>query len=239
MTVGVAGITPGRGVGRGRTGAERDGNTARLAARLRRHPVLATAATAGSVAIAVDLAAGLVAAVIAAVYVTTGAVVYVARQRSAADTVAFRDALDAVGAIAADLRAGADPASAMACSRDELSSGGDVADLWRRVDAALRVADESGAPLAELLERLEGEGRTLSRARSGATAQATGAQATAWLLAALPAAGVALGEGIGADSVHVLLHTKLGAACAGGAMVFQIAGLVWVHRLAASITESA
>src|SRR5215468_5316712 len=126
-TVGVGGATPGGGVGRGRTDADRDGHTARLAVRLRRRPVLATAAVAGSVAIVVDLAAGLVAAVIAAVYVATGAVVYLARQRSVAHAVAFRDALDAVGAIAADLRAGADPASAMACSRDELSSGGDVA----------------------------------------------------------------------------------------------------------------
>src|SRR5215468_4041533 len=113
-TVGVGGATPGGGVGRGRTDADRDGHTARLAVRLRRRPVLATA--------------GLVAAVIAAVYVATGAAVYLARQRSAADALAFRAALEAVGAIAADLRAGADPATATARSRQALSSGGDVAD---------------------------------------------------------------------------------------------------------------
>jgi tight adherence protein B len=203
------------------------------------HPRLATAAAAGAGAAAAGAVAGPVAAVIAAVYVTAGIVVYLSRQRAVADEAAFQAALAAVGAVAADLRAGADPATAVARSRFALARGGDVADLSSRVDAATRVADESGAPLADLLERLEGEGRTLSRARGAAAAQASGAQATAWLLAALPAGGVALGEGVGTDPLHVLLHTPIGAACAGGAMVFQVAGLTWVHRLAASIMESA
>jgi tight adherence protein B len=204
-----------------------------------RHPRLATALVAGAVAVAAGSAAGPVAAVISAVYVTAGAVVYRSRRRAAADAAAFQAALAAVGAVAADLRVGADPATAVARSRFALARGGDVADLSSRVGAAARVADEAGAPLADLLERLEGEGRTLSRARGAAAAQASGAQATAWLLAALPAAGIALGEGIGTHPLHILLHTPIGAACAGGAMMFQVAGLTWVHRLAASIMESA
>jgi tight adherence protein B len=204
-----------------------------------RHPRLTTAAAAGAGAAAAGAVAGPVAAVISAVYVTAGTVVYLSRRRAAADAAAFQTALAAVAAVAADLRAGADPGTAVARSRLALTRGGDIADLSGRVNAAARVADESGAPLADLLERLEGEGRTLSRARGAAAAQASGAQATAWLLAALPAAGVALGEGVGTDPLHVLFHTPIGAACAGGAMMFQVAGLTWVHRLAASIMESA
>lgn len=182
--------------------------------------------------------AGPVAAVISAGYVATGAVVIAARRRAVADTKAFAAALAAVGAVAADLRAGGDPMVSLARVRPDLQPAA-ACTLSRRVSAALRVADETGAPLAELLDRLEADGRTLARARAAATAQASGAQATAWLLAALPAAGIALGTGVGADPVHVLLRTPLGAACAGGAMTFQVLGLAWTDRLANSIKDAA
>jgi tight adherence protein B len=55
----------------------------------------------------------------------------------------------------------------------------------------------------------------------------------------LPAAGIALGAGVGADPMHVLLRTPLGAACAGGAMTFQMVGLAWTQRLANSIKDAA
>ncbi|HZD98731.1 MAG TPA: hypothetical protein VE132_11310 [Micromonosporaceae bacterium] len=182
--------------------------------------------------------AGPVAALISAGYVAAGAVVVAARRRAAADAEAFAAALAAIGAVAADLRAGADPVVSLARVQPALRPV--AADsLSRRVGAALRVADDTGAPLADLLDRLETDGRTLARARASASAQASGAQATAWLLAALPAAGIALGTGVGADPVHVLLRTPLGAACAGGAMTFQMAGLAWTHRLANSIKEAA
>jgi tight adherence protein B len=116
----------------------------------------------------------------------------------------------------------------------------DAADvLRRRAEAAVRLAQETGAPLADLLDRLEHDGRVAERARVSAATQAAGAQATAWLLAALPLAGIAFGQGIGADPAHVVLHTPIGAACAGGAMAFQLSGLAWVRRLASSITDAA
>jgi tight adherence protein B len=201
-------------------------------------PRLAAALLVAAAAIAAELLAGPVAAVIAAGYVATGAVVVAGRRRAAADAKAFAAALAAVGAVAADLRAGGDPLVSLARVQPALQPAAASA-MSRRVSAALRVADETGAPLAELLDRLELDGRTLARARAAATAQASGAQATAWLLAALPAAGIALGTGVGADPVHVLLRTPLGAACAGGAMAFQMLGLGWTGRLANSIKDAA
>ncbi|HEY7173605.1 MAG TPA: hypothetical protein VH442_01705 [Micromonosporaceae bacterium] len=116
----------------------------------------------------------------------------------------------------------------------------EAADLLRhRVEAAVRLAQETGAPLADLLDRLEHDGRVAERARVSAATQATGAQATAWLLAALPLAGIAFGQGIGANPAHVVLHTPFGAACACGAMAFQLSGLAWVRRLAGSIMDAA
>jgi tight adherence protein B len=179
-----------------------------------------------------------VAAVISAGYVATGAVVLASRRRAAADAKAFAAALAAIGAVAADLRAGGDPLVSLARVQPALQPAA-ASSMSRRVAAALRVAEDTGAPLAELLDRLETDGRTLARARAAATAQASGAQATAWLLAALPAAGIALGTGVGADPVDVLLRTPLGAACAGGAMTFQMLGVAWTGRLANSIKDAA
>ncbi|MGC5017138.1 hypothetical protein [Micromonospora sp. DT47] len=103
--------------------------------------------------------------------------------------------------------------------------------LDRLTRAAVRLADRTGAPLAELLERIEADARALDRGLAAAAAQAAGARATALLLAALPLGGIGLGYGIGADPVRVLLHTPVGAASAVTAMGLQIAGLLWAERL--------
>jgi tight adherence protein B len=99
-------------------------------------------------------------------------------------------------------------------------------------DAVWRLAEQTGAPAADLVERIEADARAADRARAGAAAQAAGAQATALLLAALPLAGIGLGYTIGADPLQVLLHTPLGAACAVGAVLLQCGGMLWADRLA-------
>jgi tight adherence protein B len=122
-------------------------------------------------------------------------------------------------------------------------AGGAVAGLSRRAvhaelrlgeltAAVWRLAEHTGAPAADLIERIESDARAADRGKASAAAQAAGAQATALLLAALPVGGIALGYGIGADPLRVLLHTPLGAACAAGALFLQCAGLFWVDRLA-------
>jgi tight adherence protein B len=97
--------------------------------------------------------------------------------------------------------------------------------------AVWRLAEQTGAPAADLVERIEADARAADRGRASAAAQAAGAQATALLLAALPVGGIALGYAIGADPLQVLLHTPLGAACAAGAVFLQCAGLFWADRL--------
>ncbi len=97
----------------------------------------------------------------------------------------------------------------------------------------MRLADRTGAPLAELLERIEADARAADRGLAAAAAQAAGARATAWLLAALPIGGIGLGYAIGVDPVAVLLHTPVGGASAVGAVALQIGGLLWAERLGA------
>lgn len=135
--------------------------------------------------------------------------------------------VDTLCSLAADLRAGLPPAAGSPATLDEPR----VAEL---AGAAWTLAEQTGAPLADLVERIEADVRAADRARSSAAAQAAGARATAWLLAGLPLGGILLGYGIGVDPLAVLLHTPLGAACAVGAIVLQVGGLTWADRLAAT-----
>ncbi|WP_243706254.1 hypothetical protein [Micromonospora sp. KC721] len=132
-----------------------------------------------------------------------------------------RRRLDQLCGLAADLRAGL-PVPEPDDRPDRL------AQLTR---AAVRLADRTGAPLAELLERIEADARAVDRGLAAATAQAAGARATALLLAALPAGGIGLGYGIGADPLTVLLHTPVGAVSAVTAAALQTGGLLWAERL--------
>ncbi|MGC5031619.1 type II secretion system F family protein [Micromonospora sp. DT229] len=97
--------------------------------------------------------------------------------------------------------------------------------------AAVRLAERTGAPLADLIERIEADARSADRGVAAAAAQAAGARATAWLLAALPLGGIGLGYGIGVDPLQVLLHTPIGAGCAAAAIALQVIGLLWADRL--------
>ncbi|MEH1098193.1 hypothetical protein V6V16_03305 [Micromonospora sp. CPCC 205561] len=158
-----------------------------------------------------------------------------------------RRRLDQLCGLAADLRAGLPvpvaaerltPGTTKAGSPGEKAATGDgragSCRLERLARAAVRLADQTGAPLAELLERIEADARSADRGLAAAEAQAAGARATAWLLAALPLGGIGLGYGIGVDPVSVLLHTPVGGACAVAAIALQVAGLFWAERLGAA-----
>ncbi|TDC69695.1 hypothetical protein E1193_30400 [Micromonospora sp. KC606] len=132
-----------------------------------------------------------------------------------------RRRLDQLCALAADLRAGL-PAPEPDDHPDRLA---------RLTRAAVRLADRTGAPLAELLERIEADARAADRGLAAASAQAAGARATALLLAALPLGGIGLGYGIGVDPLTVLLHTPVGGISAVTAAALQTGGLLWAERL--------
>jgi len=151
------------------------------------------------------------------------------------ESASWRHAVDAVAALAADLRAGQSTGVALAAATAlhvPVTVGERAGIVAERVAAAVRVAESSGAPLADVLERLENHLRGVDRARATAAAQAAGARVSALLLAALPLAGVGLGGVIGVDPAPVLFRTRLGAACLFGAVSLQLAGLAWATRLA-------
>ncbi len=195
-----------------------------------RHPRRAVLAGAAAGGLAGWLAAGAVLAALAGGYAGLATRAAVRRSTARAGAAARTRTLDDLSAIAADLRAGLPPAAVL----PEEQPAADDDRVRRLVGAVRRIAENTGAPAADLVERIEADARAADRARASAAAQAAGARATAVLLAALPAGGIALGYGIGADPLAVLLHTPLGAACALGAMLLQVAGLAWADRLASA-----
>lgn len=142
-----------------------------------------------------------------------------------------RHGLDQLCGLAADLRAGLPVSHALDVTAIE-SDG--ASRLRQLTSAAVRLADQTGAPLAELLERIEADARATDRGLAAAAAQAAGARATAWLLAALPIGGIGLGYGIGVDPMAVLLHSTVGGVSAVVAVALQVVGLLWAERLGAT-----
>ncbi|WP_422753698.1 type II secretion system F family protein [Micromonospora sp. WMMD708] len=182
------------------------------------------------------LAAGPVAAILVAGYGMLGARAVHRRRLAGRVGRERRRHLDRLGALAADLRAGLPvPADTGPSLEPGAARPGDdparTDRLARLTRSAVRLADRTGAPLAELLERVEADARAFDRGLAGAAAQAAGANATALLLAVLPLGGIALGYGIGIDPLAVLLHTPVGAGCALAAMGLQAGGLLWAERL--------
>ncbi|WP_286260182.1 type II secretion system F family protein [Streptomyces graminofaciens] len=97
--------------------------------------------------------------------------------------------------------------------------------------ACWRVAVDRGAGLAAGLDRLEGALRAERDQRADLRAQLAGARSTAVMLAGLPVLGLLLGTALGADPLHVVLHSAAGMGCLLVGAVLEGAGLWWVLRI--------
>ncbi|MBQ0848177.1 type II secretion system F family protein [Streptomyces sp. BH-SS-21] len=173
------------------------------------------------------------------------------RERRAAAVIAL------CGALAGEVRAGRQPGEALlGAARDSgglggvqasvlaaARFGGDVpgalTDAARRpgaegllgLAACWRVAVDRGAGLAAGLDRLEGALRAERDQRADLRAQLAGARSTAVLLAGLPVLGLLLGTALGADPLHVVLHTGAGLGCLLVGGVLEGVGLWWALRI--------
>ncbi|MFD6494302.1 type II secretion system F family protein [Streptomyces sp. NPDC060188] len=161
------------------------------------------------------------------------------------------------GALAGEVRAGRQPGEALlgaARDSDGLGGGqpavlaaarfgGDVpgalteaarqpgADGLVGLAACWRVAVDRGAGLAAGLDRLEGALRAERDQRADMRAQLAGSRSTASMLAGLPVLGLLLGTALGADPLHVLLHTGPGLGCLLAGGVLEGVGLWWALRI--------
>jgi tight adherence protein B len=175
-------------------------------------------------------------------------------KRSAETAVEFAEAL------AAELRAGRGPATALREAAEQLpagevatatrtvaataSVGGDVpaalraaADLpglrslaW--IAAAWAVAHERGSSLADAVDRIAAAARAEQRHAAEVSAQLAGPRATARLLTGLPVVGILMGSVLGARPVHVLVGSPLGWCCLAAGSGLTVLGWRWTERLA-------
>jgi tight adherence protein B len=177
--------------------------------------------------------AAITAAALAAVYTAAAVIAWHLALRRKRERKARRAAADTVAYLAADLAAGTDPNRAVAAAEPDWPA--DATVTARRLKAALKIAAELGAPAADLCRRLADHLREDDQSAARAQAQTASIRATAALLIALPAAGVALGEALGVEAVAFLLASPTGIAAAVAAMGLQAAGLAWTSALIKSV----
>lgn len=102
--------------------------------------------------------------------------------------------------------------------------------------AAWALSEDVGAPLADVLQTVAGSIRQDAEVEADIEAALAAPRSTARLLAALPLAGIGLGELIGAHPVQVLLTTAIGRVCAVVGLLLAFAGQWWTRRLVSRTT---
>ena len=167
--------------------------------------------------------------------------------------------VELLGALAAELRAGAAPRESLAAAAQGWPSLAplaasarsvhvDVPDLLaaaarhagaeglRALALCWQVSEHSGAGLAPAVSRLAESLRDDEQLRREVAAQLAGPRATAVLLAMLPLLGLAMGSALGADPLGLLLGTPLGLALLGSGLALEVLGLRWTARIAGGVT---
>ncbi|MEU6113675.1 type II secretion system F family protein [Streptomyces sp. NPDC047117] len=99
------------------------------------------------------------------------------------------------------------------------------------VAACWQVAVEGGVGLAAGVERVTAGLRAQRHQQADLNAQLTGARTTALMLALLPAFGLLMGSALGADPLHVLLHTPVGWGLLAVGGLLEWAGVLWTVRI--------
>ncbi|MBW5485320.1 hypothetical protein GPJ59_26450 [Streptomyces bambusae] len=184
-----------------------------------------------------------------------------ARERTRSRAARAAEVLALCGAVAGELRAGAQPGQALTSAIRRTVAGpggpgpaeagvlaaaafgGDVPGALRMaarepgaeglagMAACWRVSVDGGGGLAAGLERLEGALRAERDREESLRAQLAGARSTAVVLAVLPVVGLLIGTALGADPLRVLLHTPLGLGCLAVGGVLEALGLLWCLRI--------
>ncbi|HEY0496796.1 MAG TPA: type II secretion system F family protein [Kutzneria sp.] len=166
----------------------------------------------------------------------------------------------ALGAMVAELRVGAHPATAAeraAVDADPLAAkamstvattarlGGDVdralvrsasaepslAGVLGQVGRGWRLASRHGLPLAEVLDSVRRDLDQRLQFGRQVHARMAGPRTSAAVLAALPELGVLLGEAVDARPLHVLADTPIGQVLLVIGALLICAGVVWSAKL--------
>lgn len=170
---------------------------------------------------------------------------------------ARRRMVDALFALAAELRSGQLPADALlnattsppvwphagvaAAQRGDIAAGldrdGQEQPLLRALAACWRLAEHSGSGLADATDRLVASARADEQIRGELQAQLAAPRASARMLALLPLFGIALGIAMGADPLGWLFGSPLGLLSLTVGVGLAALGMWWTGRIAAKVEE--
>jgi tight adherence protein B len=220
-----------------------------------RRVVAPIAAVLLAVTVAASLGLALAAATVVVV-ATAGVLVRQATVRGATGSADDRHGA-ALRLLVAELRAGSRPEQALRAAADvdpggnwwraveEIAASGEPATVLvaggrsAAVGHAWRVAVDTGAPLADVLDRVAADHAAVAGQRRAVTAVLAGPRASAAVLAVLPCVGLGLGMAMGLNPLSTLLHTGAGhlLCCAGAA--FDAAGALWTSRIVAGAERGA
>ncbi|MFC4222808.1 hypothetical protein [Lysinibacter cavernae] len=107
-------------------------------------------------------------------------------------------------------------------------------DSWNGLAAVLDVAQHTGAPLGESLERLAHSYDDNAETRRTVEVSLSGSRSTARLMTLLPLLSIALSTALGFDPLRILTQTPLGAACGVLGLLFNLSAAAWSSRLVRS-----
>jgi tight adherence protein B len=141
---------------------------------------------------------------------------------------------ETVGAVAASLRAvaararlGADVTAGLRAAARSSA----LAAHWDRLAVCWQLASEHGLAIATLMRAAQRDIAERQRFSGRVSASMAGARATATILAALPALGVALGQLVGARPLNFLLSGHLGGWLLAFGSMLACVGLLWSDRI--------
>lgn len=180
-----------------------------------------------------------------------------ARRRDRDSIAAAETMAEALRTLVAELRAGTHPA--VAAESAATDAGPSTARTLRSIAATVRLggdlgpgsfpaerrrspavdqlirawslAQRHGLPLADLLDAVRRDVESSARFAGQAAAKMSGPRASAAILAVLPAAGVVLGEAIGARPLQVLGDTGAGQVLLLVGSALTCVGIAWSVRL--------
>jgi tight adherence protein B len=133
--------------------------------------------------------------------------------------------------LGAALREAAATADLGGSAADSLRRPGPLADALAPLASCWAISAELGAPLAPALSAVAAALTAERQHRREVDAELAGPRLTAWLLAGLPAFGVAVAAVLGGRPGSMLLGTPLGASCLGAAAVLDGTGVWWLRRV--------
>jgi tight adherence protein B len=114
---------------------------------------------------------------------------------------------------------------------DSVLTGDDPAEAWRPLAVAWSIAEQTGAPLADVLARVRDDVNAQRQLHRSVAVVVAGARSSAVLLALLPVLGLGLGAAIGAHPLSVLVQTAPGRVLLVAGVVLDALGVLWSSEL--------